>query len=236
MAFADADEAARQRFGEQRARNSGWDEMTFDCANPKDVRYRDFGILSRNMVAFNPKKVRLATPCVERDIGRNKHRTRPCLAMSLDSKKWQFKIPQSFIDSKHGEMLAPSLTKGVALQFGLRLDPRWVKDPAMLAYTLDGGEQRARDMVELSRLINTDHICRNPACINPGHLQLVPQIENTRRDSMRIDRKATRLCLAQGCTLSVSAQFPDGFNLCRPCGGDAPTVNWIGEQIAFAFA
>ena len=127
MAFADADEAARQRFGEQRARNSGWDEMTFDCANPKDARFRDFGILSRNMEAFNPKKLTLATPCVERDVGRNKHRTRPCLTMSLDSKKWQFKIPQSFIDSKHGDMLAPSLTKGVALQFGLRLDPRWVK-------------------------------------------------------------------------------------------------------------
>ena len=26
-----------------------------------------------------------------------------------------------------------------------------------------------------------DHLCRNPSCVNPNHLEAVPQIENLRR-------------------------------------------------------
>ena len=242
MAFADADEAARQRFGEQRARNSGWDEMTFNCANPQDVRFRDFGILSRYRKAFNPEELTLSTPCVLRNTdGRHREKAHPSVAFEFDSPRLQFKVPQSYRDGVNEQgadrrRLTMSITKAAALQFGRRLDPRWLRDPEVEAFILAGVNRRATDMIELSGKVQGDHVCRNRTCINPGHIQLVPQIENTRRDSKRIDRKATRLCLAPGCNLNVSAQFPDGFNLCRPCGGDAPTVNWIGEQIAFAFA
>ncbi len=210
--------------------------MTFDCSNPEDQRFRAFGILTPGRSAFNPEERTLSTPCVERKGGRHKTRTNPTVCLSLNSDKWQFKFPQSYLDMKQGDKVAPSLTKMVALQFGLRLDHRWVRDPAALAYFLQGGDERCRDMVELSRLVNADHVCRNRSCINPGHLQLVPQSENLRRAIMQVDHTRARTCLAPDCNMGVSAMFPDGFNLCRPCGGDAPTINWIGEQFAFTFS
>jgi hypothetical protein len=210
--------------------------MTFDCANPDDQRFRAFGILTSRRTAFNPEERTLSTPCVERKGGRQKVRTRPTISLSVNSEKWQFEFPQSFLDAKQNESVGPSLTKMVALQFGLRLDHRWVRDPAALAYFLKGGDERCRDMVELSRLVNADHVCRNRSCINPGHMQLVPQHENLRRNTMHIDNTLVRSCLEPGCNLGVSALYPDGFNQCRQCGGDAPTVNWAGEQCAFVFA
>jgi hypothetical protein len=243
VAFADADEAARQRFGEQRARNSGWDEMTFNCSNPKDQRFKAFGILSRHRKAVVGTLKTLSTPCVLRDALRHKHAAHPTIHFSVYSPKLQFKLPQTFIDGIHERNSArekqwsPSITKAVALQFGLRLDPKWVADPKVLADMLRGVNARARDMIELSALVQGDHVCRNATCINPGHLQLVPLAENSRRSSMTVkDANSTQLCSAPDCNLSVSSQFPDGFNLCQPCGGDAPTTSWIGEQFAFSFA
>ena len=246
MAWADSDEVARQRFGEQRARNSGWDEMQFDCSNPQDQRFKQFGILSRHVEAFEGTVRTLSTPCVLRDMALHKHKAHPTIHFRWNSPRLQFKLPQTYIDGLNERAPSrrnrqkewkPSVTKAVCLQFGLRLDPKWYADPKVRAHLLGGENARAIDMIELSKLVHGDHVCRTPECINPGHLQLVPQAENSRRASKTVTpANSTRLCSAPGCSLSVSSQFPEGFNLCQPCGGDAPTTSWIGEQFAFSFA
>jgi len=37
------------------------------------------------------------------------------------------------------------------------------------------------DLPANSRRFTVDHLCRNPGCVNPFHLELVPQAENARR-------------------------------------------------------
>lgn len=57
--------------------------------------------------------------------------------------------------------------------FGRKRDGRWVKDYAhRIAYELAHG----RPPVD-----TIDHLCRNRACVNPAHLEDVPQGENARR-------------------------------------------------------
>lgn len=49
---------------------------------------------------------------------------------------------------------------------------------------------------DIDEVLTVDHLCRNPGCINPAHLEVVTRAENTRRrnefyrsdwDSMRCD-------------------------------------------------
>jgi hypothetical protein len=215
--------------------------MQFDCSNPQDQRFKQFGILSRHVEAFEGTVRTLSTPCVLPDISRHKKTDSPSVKFRVDSPRLQFKLPQTYIDGIHKQAgrkktWKPSQTKAVCLQFGLRLDPKWYADPKVRAHLLSGNA-RAIDMIELSAHVQGDHVCRTSMCINPGHLQLVPLAENSRRSTQTVaDANSTQLCPAPGCSLSVSSQFPEGFNLCQPCGGDAPTTSWIGEQFAFSFA
>lgn len=63
-----------------------------------------------------------------------------------------------------------------------------------------------------------DHICRNVACVNPEHLQLVTQRENTLRgNSPNAISYRTNTC-RRGHSLDGTYVKPDGRRQCRQCG------------------
>lgn len=68
-----------------------------------------------------------------------------------------------------------------------------------------------------------DHLCRNPGCVNPGHLEPVTNAENVRRgdnsDVTRQRHRERRTC-AQGHPLfgdNVRIVKRDGARACREC-------------------
>jgi hypothetical protein len=67
-----------------------------------------------------------------------------------------------------------------------------------------------------------DHLCRNPSCVNPDHLEIVTQAENTRRGNAGINMASKTHCpqghAYEGENLYVS---PSGRRHCRTCGRDA---------------
>lgn len=55
-----------------------------------------------------------------------------------------------------------------------------------------------------------DHLCSNPACVNPAHLEAVTQRENTRRGFLRLRPTCPRGHVHD-------AQTKDGHRKCRQC-------------------
>lgn len=70
--------------------------------------------------------------------------------------------------------------------------------------------------------LELDHLCRNPPCVNPAHLEPVTRSENVRRGdkARRRNREGQPLCInghvVAGDNARPSAQFP-GFLHCRAC-------------------
>lgn len=73
-----------------------------------------------------------------------------------------------------------------------------------LAYELANGKIPAGLVI--------DHLCRNRACINPGHLETVTNEENVRRGSVRTE------CL-RGHEYNASNTYVrrNGWRVCRVC-------------------
>lgn len=67
-----------------------------------------------------------------------------------------------------------------------------------------------------------DHLCRNPPCVNPDHLEVVSQAENTRRgvaSDLLARRKAQQTHCAQGHRYDEENTYvdPRGWRKCRAC-------------------
>lgn len=66
-----------------------------------------------------------------------------------------------------------------------------------------------------------DHLCRNRVCVNPAHMEVVTQGENTAR-SNRIQGVAyrARSCCKHGHPWTPENTYnrPDGARICRACG------------------
>lgn len=64
-----------------------------------------------------------------------------------------------------------------------------------------------------------DHLCSNPACINPDHLEPVTQRENVARSRSHVARKMTQTECDRGHPLSGDNLYmtPNGRRQCRAC-------------------
>ena len=69
-----------------------------------------------------------------------------------------------------------------------------------------------------------DHLCRNIACVNREHLEVVTKHENERRKSMRYRMK--RATCMRGHRLDETTRMltPNGGVLCRRCHQDTRAV------------
>ena len=249
------DEEIRQSWGEQRARNSGWNAEQYDVSNPDDYRFKSYGISgARGGIGKLVRVVSaLNTPCVvpEKLLSRmgdtrwslpqkNVVETTP-VRFPISQEFWNFK--EFYLDRRHGMNgeSSPSLTrkrktrkvnvqlaKFTALQFGLRMDHRWFLDEHIMNAIITRATPIESASFYLSRNCTTDHVCRNNLCLNPGHRQLVPSSENIFRISVP-DLNATIPCIREDCNFAVPCTWPMGFNLCQACGGDAPYIFLVHE-------
>lgn len=64
-----------------------------------------------------------------------------------------------------------------------------------------------------------DHLCRNPECVNPGHLEPVTQRENTMRGEGFAPVNAAKTHCKHGHSLTEDNVYRrrDGRRMCRPC-------------------
>ena len=75
---------------------------------------------------------------------------------------------------------------------------------------------------------DVDHLCKRRNCVNPGHLEAVPEIVNIRRAKRRhvtIDGQSIRICreghLVRGQNMAKASQ---GKYICWLCAHPEPTV------------
>lgn len=75
-----------------------------------------------------------------------------------------------------------------------------------------------------------DHLCRNPSCVNPAHLEPVTNRENLRRGEQHNNRK-THCIRGHAFTDENTYIRPDGYRQCRACNAAAnATYNASGRQ------
>jgi hypothetical protein len=225
-------EALKQRWGEQRARNSGWTGEQFDVLDASDPRFVSFGIVS------SPGKLRNQSSRLSSDCIMHTQEKRRCDTKSFreNSAGINFIVPAALWQTLNPQLhtgkraLSMVMAKFAALQFGMRMDERWLINQRTAEQFFRGVNQRAKGYPHLSMKCSIDHVCRNSHCLNPGHLQLVPVSENDMRTSLPIPGDTIE-CLDGRCNFQVLATWPFGFNLCQACGGDAPILHRSMRQM-----
>lgn len=63
--------------------------------------------------------------------------------------------------------------------------------------------------------LEIDHVCQNPRCINPKHLEAVTHLENMRRSLHK--RIKTHCRKGHEYTLDNTIEYKDGKRKCRTC-------------------
>lgn len=74
--------------------------------------------------------------------------------------------------------------------------------------------------------LTIDHLCRNPPCVNPDHLEVVTRAENTRRGYNPTAKNARRTYCVNGHRLAGDnlRMSKDGHRVCRACKAARPRV------------
>lgn len=62
-----------------------------------------------------------------------------------------------------------------------------------------------------------DHLCRNPKCCNPSHLEAVPQVTNVRRGEGITNAKRSQTHCIHGHSLEDALVKPGNRRDCREC-------------------
>ena len=90
-----------------------------------------------------------------------------------------------------------------------------------------GGRSVAAHRVAYEQLVDAipaglelDHLCRNPACVNPAHLEPVTHAENMRRQTRTPTPRARATSCRRGHSLSEAYVKPNGARNCRRCSND----------------
>ena len=110
-------------------------------------------------------------------------------------------------------------------------------------FSLNGKDVRAhryafeQSVGEIPQGHELDHLCRNPKCVNPQHLEVVTRSENTKRGLApimgRLFQKGKTHC-PQGHPYSASNTYitREGYRQCRICHRQA-LKNYRGRQAGF---
>lgn len=86
---------------------------------------------------------------------------------------------------------------------------------------------------EIADGLTVDHICRNTRCVNPEHLDAVPQGENNRRRWQEgVERGVLTTACAHGHPLTPENIYvdPRGHSGCRRCKADYARRNYLLEN------
>lgn len=103
------------------------------------------------------------------------------------------------------------------------------KNPSGYGYTTRGGKKISAHRVYWENIngpipkdMTVDHLCNNPSCVNPGHMVLATQIDNTMRGSSPAAMNARKTHCAHGHPFTEENTYvnPDGKRHCRTCDAD----------------
>jgi hypothetical protein len=76
----------------------------------------------------------------------------------------------------------------------------------------------------ISHEVEIDHLCRNRACANPEHMELVTHAENCRR-GIAYHERPTHCKHGHAYTPENTYITPTGYYVCQTCMGRPPRIN-----------
>lgn len=86
--------------------------------------------------------------------------------------------------------------------------------------------------------LTIDHLCRNPGCVNPAHLEPVTQRENVLRGETRTAANAAKTHCPQGHPYDEENTYlaPSGSRICRACQREHQRQHYLRRKARLAEA